>query len=142
MTHLPLIILSALALVLGGCASRERINWGAELAIYNASPQWMFDRLPPGVDRATGVLKGYYDPANGEITISEQLCRSEWARTLIHEMGHAYDHQQPASIWALISRYDSPERASFNLHSPAETARLMAVAASFPQPDPTKAPSR
>lgn len=110
-----LLTIVILSLTLTACGSRAQINYGADLAVYSGSPQWMWDHLPPGVDRQVAVLKGYYSTEDGSITISEQLDRWETARVFAHELAHAYEHQRPADMWELLLRYQS-DRFDFNLH--------------------------
>jgi hypothetical protein len=98
-----------------GCGSRTQINPGADLAIYSGSPQWMFQHIPAGTYKGDARLDGYYSPADGSITISEQLHNWALARVLIHELGHAYDHQRPVDLWELMARYQAPA-FDFNFH--------------------------
>jgi hypothetical protein len=98
-----------------GCSDRTRINNGADLAIYVGTPQHMFDHIPAGVYKGNARLDGYYSPADGSITISEQLHGWSLVRTFVHEFGHAADHQRPSDIWELMARYQAPG-FDFNFH--------------------------
>lgn len=144
---LALLLLAAAALLpLGGCAgTRTRLNPGAELGWYVADSAWMFQHIPEGKQRAPGAaLRGYYDPANGDITISDQLQGYALVQCCFEELGHARDHQRPATLWELIRRYQTPQRPDFLriAHTPEELARLIAVCATLPPVDPSAPPSR
>ena len=108
-------IVIILALLLTGCDSRTRLNPGADLAVYEADPQWMFRTLPEGYDKATTIRLGYYSPADGSITLHEQLRGLGAARVFAHELAHAYDHQKPRDLWELLARYQSVD-FDFNPH--------------------------
>jgi hypothetical protein len=131
------IPLLAILVLLTGCgSSRTQINHGADLAVYVGSTQHMFDRIPAGVYKGDARLNGYYSPADGSITISEQLHGWSLVRTFVHEFGHAFDHQRPSDIWELMARYQAP-RFDFNFHpdqSDIERARDAARAATEANP--------
>lgn len=121
-------------LFLVGCdGSRSRLNDGADLATYSASPQWMFQHIPAGLPKGQVRLDGYYDPDDGSITISEQLHGWMLARTYAHELGHAWDHQRPADIWELLARYQSPD-FSFNPHPDEQLVYSKAALLEIPSP--------
>jgi len=135
-------ILSILAvLLLTGCGDRTRLNPGSELAVYIGSTQYMHARLPEGALRWSSRLDGFYDPANGDIVLSEQLRGVGWIKTWSDELHHAYSHQHPAGLIELLRRYESPD---FRLiaHSDEEIAISITLFASLPPPDPTAPPSR
>jgi hypothetical protein len=150
MRHTSALALFLLALAtllpLGGCSgSRTRLNPGADLGWYVADSAWLFNHIPPGVQRTPGSrLDGYYDPANGDIVISEQLHGMRLVNAAFEELSHANDHQRPASLWELIRRYQTPRNPSFLriAHGPEELARLIAICATLPPADPASPPSR
>lgn len=109
------LTLAIATLALAGCGQRTQINPGADLAVYVGSTAHMHAKIPPGHNRATSAIWGYYSPADGSITISEQLRGVGIARTFAHELAHAFDHQRPDDLWDLLVRYQSPE-FNFNLH--------------------------
>jgi len=129
-----LLAITMTLLAIAGCAgTRTQINPGAELAIYVGSTQYMFDKMPAGLIKAHHVNEGFYDPADGSITISEQLRGWGFATKLMHEMNlHAYDHQK-VSITELMARYESPA-FSFNFHSAESVERGRAYLDTFPDP--------
>ncbi len=128
-------------LLLCGCDSRTRLNPGADLAVYIGSTQYMHSRLPPGASRDSALLGGFYDPANGDIVLNEQLRGAGWIQVWSDELQHAYAHQRPADLIELLRRYESPD---FRLiaHGKEEIAILNALCASYPPVDPTAPPSR
>lgn len=137
-----LFLLLLTALLLPGCAgSRTRLNPGAELGWYVADSAWMFQHAPPDRRAPCSRLDGYYDPANGDIVMSEQLHGYFLVARSFEELVHAFDHQRPASLWALIRRYQAPGFLPI-AHSPEELARLIAVCATLPPVDPASPPSR
>lgn len=129
-------LFAALAvLLLVGCSgSRTRLNPGADLAWYEGSAQWMFDHLPPGCNRATAFLGGYYDPTDGSITTNEQLNRTGFFRVGMHELGiHAFNHQKPADMEELMRRYESPA-FSFGFHYEEERQAAKQYLDTIPDP--------
>jgi hypothetical protein len=135
-------ILIVLAIVLlTGCGDRTRINHGADLAVYIGSTQYMHSRLPPGSSHDSARLLGFYDPANGDIVLNEQVRGVGWIQVWSDELQHAYAHQQPADLIELLRRYESP---NFRLiaHGKEEIAILNALCATYPPVDPTAPPSR
>ena len=109
------IALLICALFTIGCAERTRLNPGAQLSVYEANTQWMFETLPAGCNKATTVRLGYYSTSDGSITLNEQLRGYAAARVLVHELSHAYDHQKPRDMWELLARYQSVD-FNFNPH--------------------------
>lgn len=103
------------AVLLTGCADRVRLNPGADLAVYSGSTQHMSDKIPAGVYKPDAIIYGYYSPADGSITLHEQLRGLGAARVFAHELAHAYDHQQPRDMWELLARYQSVD-FDFNPH--------------------------
>jgi hypothetical protein len=140
MRNLLLSILLLCGLALTGCGERTRVNVGAEYAVYIGSTQWMHQRIPPGIYRGDAQLNGYYDPADGSITLSEQLRGLRLLEVWTDELKHAQDHHQ-VDFWTLLKRYQSP---TFQLihHSDEEAAILAALCAALPPPDPNAKPSR
>lgn len=136
----PLLPIIAIAL-LAGCGSRTRINPGADLAVYIGSSQYMHSRITAGRLRADTRLDGFYDPANGDIVLNEQLRGIGWIQVWSDEIQHAYAHQQPADLIELLRRYESP---SFRLiaHSKEEIAVLNALCATYPPVNPSATSSR
>ena len=137
---LPILPILAV-LFLTGCGDRTRLNPGADLAVYIGSTQYMHSRIPEGSLRAYARLDGFYDPANGDIILNEQLRGVGWIQVWSDELQHAYAHQQPADLIELLRRYESPD---FRLiaHGKEEIAILNALCASYPPVDPTAPPSR
>jgi hypothetical protein len=134
-------ILIVLAVVLlTGCGDRTRLNPGADLAVYIGSAQWMHERKP-GPSYGPAQLLGYYDPSNGDITISEQVRGTGFIQVWSDELQHAYAHQRPADLLELLRRYESP---GFKLiaHTPEDIAVLNAMCASLPPVNPAASPSR
>lgn len=126
------IIIAIAALAVAGCGSRTQINPGADLAVYVGSTQWMHG-LKPGHKGAPTYLGGYYDPADGSITVNEQSHGWELAIVFSHELGHAWDHQQPADLWELLARYSAPG-FSFNFHGAESVERGRAYMDTMPDP--------
>lgn len=131
---ISLILLAATLLMGVGCdGSRTRLNVGGDLAVYEGSTQWMFQRIPAGRDKATSFVGGYYDPQDGSITINEQLRGWGFAIVFTHELGHAFDHQRPADIWELLARYSAPG-FDFNFHPDDEVEYQRAALLEIPNP--------
>lgn len=145
MRHTPTLLLlltCAAALLLGGCTgSRTRLNPGAELGWYVADSAWMFSHTAPHQRTPTSRLDSYYDPANGDIVVSEQLHGMLLVAKSMEEIGHAVDHQRPATLWQLLRRYQAPGFLPI-AHDPEELAMLVAYCATLPPADPTAPPSR
>jgi len=120
-------------LLLTGCGHRWQVNHGADLATYVASSQWMFERIPAGTPKATAFLGGYYDPADGSITLNEQLHGWDLARVYVHELGHDWDHQRPADLWELMARYQAPD-FDFNPHPDDQAEYHRAALLEYPDP--------
>lgn len=138
---LSLVILSLVILSIAACGSRTRINPGATYGLYIGSTQYMHARMSDGALRGSSILAGFYDPANGDIVINEQVRGVGWVQVYSDELQHAYAHQQPPDLITLLRKYESP---SFKLiaHEPEEIAILNAYCASLPPPDPQAQPSR
>jgi hypothetical protein len=121
-----LILLICTISLIGCTGSRTRINYGADLAVYEASPQWMFDHMPPGTPRGASRFYGYYDPTDGSITLNEQNTKWTAVRIFNHEFTlHAIPHQKPVDATELLLRYHSPS-FDFILH-PEQRDRLLAM---------------
>ena len=129
------------AVLLTGCADRVRLNPGADLAVYVGSTQYMHQRITEGNLRAYTRLDGFYDPANGDIVLNEQLRGIGWIQGWSDELQHAYAHQRPADLIELLRRYESP---GFQLiaHGDEEIAILNALCATYPPADPSAPSSR
>lgn len=135
------LILLVCALFTIGCDSRTRLNPGADLAVYVGSTQYMHQRITEGNLRAYARLDGFYDPANGDIVLNEQLRGVGWIQVWSDELQHAYAHQRPTDLIELLRRYESPD---FRLiaHGDEEIAILNALCATYPPADPTAPSSR
>lgn len=138
---MKLIILSLVIFTIAACGDRTRLNPGATYGFYIGSTQYMHARLSDGTLRGYSRLDGFYDPANGDIVINEQVRGIGWVQVYSDELQHAYAHQQPPDLITLLRKYESP---SFKLiaHEPEEIAILNARCASRPPPDPQAQPSR
>jgi hypothetical protein len=134
-------LLVSIVLLCAGCGGRTRINTGADLAVYIGSTQYMHSRITEGNLRAYSRLDGFYDPANGDIVLNEQLRGVGWVQVWSDELQHAYAHQRPADLIELLRRYESPD---FKLiaHGKEEIAILNALCATYPPADPTAPSSR
>jgi len=109
------LIVAISFILLSGCYSRTRLNNGADLAVYYGSTQHMSDKIPAGVYKPNAMVYGYYSPADGSITLHEQLRGLGAARVFAHELAHAYDRQKPRDLWELLARYQSVD-FDFNPH--------------------------
>ena len=107
------VVISLVCMV--GCARTTQVNYGAELPIYMASPQFMFEAIPAGVQKNYAMLRGFYYKPTGAIYSHEGMSPAQTMRTFAHELAHAYDDQRPADMWELLRRYHSP-RFDFNFH--------------------------
>lgn len=127
-----LILLAVTVLAFVGCGPvRTRLNHGADLAVYEASPEWFYENMPRRVGRR---WFGFYDPTDGSITIDRTLSPWGKARVFSHEMtGHGVDHQNPKDGWELLARYHSP---AFKLltHSEDQLELSRDWLASYPDP--------
>jgi len=111
--------------------SRTRLNPGADLALYEASPTWIWENTPRQYGSRT---YGFYDPADGSITIDKTLTCWGKAKVLNHEMtGHGFDHQWPRDGWELMARYSAPG-FDFLQHPEAEAAEIQAYLDTVPDP--------
>lgn len=84
-------------LILTGCAPYRRVNPGADLPVYTASPTWMAQQCKRPVNGFTN---------DQGIWINRDLPPYQWAATLAHEVAHRQDFV--SDHWQILNAIDSP----------------------------------